>query len=323
AVRGGRGGRGDGAVLPGPQRLQGRQRRTRPRGRRRAPEARSRAPAHRGARDRPGGAHRRRRVRDPRRRPRRRGQRGVLRARPRGRGRAVLGVGPPARGLLEPRRGAARRRPVGRPRPRRRRDVPRQAARRGSRGRGRLRRRRRVTRRRPGPSGCKLPAMSPRAVLALLTLSAMFGASFLFMRVAAPVLGPVLLVEVRVALAGLTLLAYGLLSGRLRRPGPGWWRYVVTGLLQSALPFALFATASLTLTASFTSTLSATPPIATALVAALWLGDRLTRRGVLGLRLGLVGVAVLVGFGPLPLTRPVLLATGYSLRAATSYAFAA
>jgi len=165
--------------------------------------------------------------------------------------------------------------------------------------------------------------MSPRAVLALLTLSAMFGASFLFMRVAAPVLGPVLLVEVRVALAGLTLLAYGLLSGRLRRPGPGWWRYVVTGLLQSALPFTLFATASLTLTASFTSTLNATTPIATALVAALWLGDRLTRRGVLGLLLGLVGVAVLVGFGPLPLTRPVLLATGYSLLAATSYAFAA
>ncbi|HZW27776.1 MAG TPA: DMT family transporter [Trueperaceae bacterium] len=165
--------------------------------------------------------------------------------------------------------------------------------------------------------------MSTRALLALLALSAIWGASFLFMRVAAPVLGPLLLIELRVGLAGLALLLYGLAAGRLRRPGPGWWRYVVVGVLQSALPFTLFATASLELTASFTATLNATTPIVTAVLAAVWLGDRLGSRAVLGLLLGLLGVAVLVGFGPLPLTRPVVLAIAYALLAAASYGFAA
>lgn len=161
--------------------------------------------------------------------------------------------------------------------------------------------------------------MTPRSWGALLLLSALWGGSFLFMRVAAPVLGPLLLACLRVLIAGLALLAYALSRRQLPPPGPNWRPFLVIGTINSALPFALIAAASVYLPASLTATLNATTPLFGALVGALWLGEPLTFRKLGGLALGLLGVAALVGLGPLPLSPALFLSAGASLLAALLY----
>jgi len=135
--------------------------------------------------------------------------------------------------------------------------------------------------------------MRPRDVLELLVLAAVWGASFLFMRVAAPELGPVPLVALRVGIASLCLVPIALFRtrGALRgRLAP----IAVIGAINSALPFCLLSYATLSVTAGLASILNATSPLWGALVAHVWLRDRLTPARVLGLVLGLAGVGVLV-----------------------------
>lgn len=165
--------------------------------------------------------------------------------------------------------------------------------------------------------------MTQKQLGALLLLSALWGGSFLFMRIAAPALGPVLLIELRVGLAGLALLAYGWLTRSLPDLSGRWRAYLVIGAINSALPFVLISTASLYLPASVTATLNATTPLFGALAAALALGERLTPRKVGGLLLGFGGVVSLMRYGPVPLTPATLLAGAASLVAALSYGVAA
>jgi drug/metabolite transporter (DMT)-like permease len=133
-----------------------------------------------------------------------------------------------------------------------------------------------------------------RDVVELLALAAIWGASFLFMRVAAPAFGPVALVALRVGIAATVLVPVLALrggAGALRgRAGP----VLVVGAINSALPFCLLAYATLSVTAGFASILNATSPLWGGLVAHLWLRDRLDRSRALGLAVGFAGVAVLV-----------------------------
>lgn len=136
--------------------------------------------------------------------------------------------------------------------------------------------------------------MRTRDVVELLALAAIWGASFLFMRVAAPAFGPVALVALRVGIAATVLVPVLALrggAGALRgRAGP----VLVVGAINSALPFCLLAYATLSVTAGFASILNATSPLWGGLVAHLWLRDRLDRSRALGLAVGFAGVAVLV-----------------------------
>lgn len=165
--------------------------------------------------------------------------------------------------------------------------------------------------------------MTTKQLGALLLLSAMWGGSFLFMRIAATVLGPILLIFLRVLIAGVVLLGYTALQRRpfgLRR----YWReYLVIGVLNSAIPFLLISFASLSLPASVTATLNATTPLFGAVVAVIWTGERLTLPRVGGLALGFLGVVILVGLGPIPLEPSTLVAAGASLVAALCYGIAA
>lgn len=165
--------------------------------------------------------------------------------------------------------------------------------------------------------------MPPKDLTALFVLSALWGSSFLFMRIAAPALGPVLLIELRVLIAGLALLAFALATRSLPEFRSRWKHFLVIGVINSALPFVLIATAELHITASLAATLNATTPLFGALAAALWLGERLTWGKGVGLLLGLLGVAVLVGLGPVALTPAVWLSIGASLLGALSYGVAA
>lgn len=165
--------------------------------------------------------------------------------------------------------------------------------------------------------------MSPRDLTALFFLSALWGGSFLFMRIAAPVLGPVLLIELRVLIAGLALLTFALLTRSLSGLRSHWRHFLVIGAFNSALPFTLIATAELHVTASLAATLNATTPLFGVLVAAVGLREGVTLGKGAGLLLGLVGVMVLVGLGPVTLTPIVLLSIGASLLGALSYGIAA
>src|SRR5580658_8609659 len=100
--------------------------------------------------------------------------------------------------------------------------------------------------------------MSTSSVLQLLSLSAIWGSSFLFMRIGAPLLGPVVLIALRVGLAALFLRLIRL--GRTGSSGlPGYARhFLILGLINSALPFLLFAIAARTLSASLMAILNAT-----------------------------------------------------------------
>ena len=100
-------------------------------------------------------------------------------------------------------------------------------------------------------------------------LAALWGGSFLFMRICAPSVGPTLLILLRVGLAALFLLCVarlmrrGLpLRGRLRH-------YAVVGVFNSAIPFSLFAAAAIDLPASLLSILNATAPIWAAIISAV------------------------------------------------------
>jgi drug/metabolite transporter (DMT)-like permease len=136
--------------------------------------------------------------------------------------------------------------------------------------------------------------MNQRDRFELLLLGAIWGASFLFMRIAVPEFGALALVEIRVAVAALflaALLAWRGGFGALRRViAP----IAVLGFFSSALPFALFAYATHHVTAGTAAVLNATAPLFGALVAYVWLKDGMTSRRAYGLALGFGGVLLLV-----------------------------
>ena len=136
--------------------------------------------------------------------------------------------------------------------------------------------------------------MRVRDIIELLTLAALWGGSFLFMRVAAPEFGPIPLMGIRVAIASAFLLPLLLYAGKVgsmfRVGGP----LLLVGAFNSALPFCLFAFATLSLTAGFTAVINAAVPMFTALIGVLWLREKLSLPAVLGLLVGLGGVVLLV-----------------------------
>ena len=136
--------------------------------------------------------------------------------------------------------------------------------------------------------------MSRRDIADLLLLGALWGASFLFMRLGAGEFGPLALVFVRVAGASLMLLPLLAWHGELGALRQHWRPLAVVGLLNSALPFLLFMIAALVLGAGLMAVFNATSPIWAALIAAIWLGERLGPAPRLGLAIGVAGVVGLV-----------------------------
>ncbi len=160
---------------------------------------------------------------------------------------------------------------------------------------------------------------------ALVLLGAIWGASFLFIREAAHDFGPIVLMFLRVFLAGLALLpvARFMLKNKSSdepvRLLSHWREFLIMGALNSAIPFTLIAFSELTITASLASILNSLTPLCTALVAAAWVGEKLTGQKILGALMGIIGVAVLVGGSPLELNTDFLLAVAASIGAAVCY----
>jgi drug/metabolite transporter (DMT)-like permease len=164
--------------------------------------------------------------------------------------------------------------------------------------------------------------MNTASLIRLLFLSAIWGASFLFMRIGAPVLGPFILIIARVGLAALFLLMVSMYLKKTLNTPHHWKHYLILGLFNSALPFVLFAYAAQTVSASILSILNATAPIWAAVISAIWLRTRLSPKVFLGMSLGLVGVALLAKVETLALPNDGLLAIAAGLGAAFSYGIA-
>ena len=127
----------------------------------------------------------------------------------------------------------------------------------------------------------------------LVALAAIWGAAFIFMRVAAPVLGPVWTAELRVLLGGLALLAWLRAIGFDAGLAAHWRFYLLMGTFGIAAPFVLYSFASMHAPASLLSITNATSPIFGLAWAALFGDERVTARKATGLALGVAGVALI------------------------------
>lgn len=136
--------------------------------------------------------------------------------------------------------------------------------------------------------------MKTRDIIDLVILAALWGASFLFMRVSVAEFGAVPMMTIRVALAALVLLPIVFIQGKQRLISTNLRSLFLVGLLNSALPFSLIAYSTLYVTAGFASVLNAATPIFASIIAFVWFGQRLSRLAALGLAIGLVGVILLV-----------------------------
>ena len=136
--------------------------------------------------------------------------------------------------------------------------------------------------------------MKSRDLIDLVALGFLWGASFLFMRIAGPEFGAFALVEVRVAIAALVLLPMILMRGQGSELTDNWAALGVLGVHNTALPFLLFTWATLYLTAGTSAILNATAPIFAAVIAWAWLGEKLNISRATGLLVGTVGVWLLV-----------------------------
>ena len=162
--------------------------------------------------------------------------------------------------------------------------------------------------------------MSPRDFGLLLLLSVLFGSAFLFIRIAAPVFGPLFLMDARVLLAAGTLALWALVTKQRLSFGGRWRDWFTIGALNAALPYTLIAFAELHVTSALAALFMALLPLFTTVVAVLWGRERLTPKMSVGLALGFVGVVVMSGWSTPQLTPTTLLSLGALLLAALSYA---
>jgi drug/metabolite transporter (DMT)-like permease len=170
-------------------------------------------------------------------------------------------------------------------------------------------------------------SMRRRDLAELLLLAALWGASFLFMRMGAAQFGPLSLAWVRVTGAALVLLPMLALRGETRALRTHWRKIALVGITNSALPFVLFMYALLTITGSLAAVFNAATPLFGAVIAWAWLRDRLNAPRTAGIVIGFAGVFWLAwdkaSFKGDADSVNATLAVAASLLAAASYGFSA
>lgn len=158
--------------------------------------------------------------------------------------------------------------------------------------------------------------MNARQTALFVLLAAIWGASFLFVRVTVPALGPVVVAEGRVLLAGLALLGYVYLARRMPSFTKPLRSYLILGALNAAAHFGLMALAAERLSASLTAIIVATMPLWSVPIVALWFKEKPSGSALVGLLAGVVGVALVVGVTPQKVDAVFLLSVGAALLSA-------
>lgn len=133
-----------------------------------------------------------------------------------------------------------------------------------------------------------------KPIIELPLLAAIWGASFIFMKIGTPEFGPFLFMAMRTLIASLFLIPFIYLHKQQGALKGYWPKLFIVGMLGTAIPFVLFGWATLTLTAGITSVLNATTPMFGAIVAFIWLKDKLSLSAMIGLLIGFIGVYFLM-----------------------------
>ena len=144
--------------------------------------------------------------------------------------------------------------------------------------------------------------------LMLILLSAIWGASFLFLRISSPVFGPFFLIEMRVISALLVLLPVCIVMGKSHEILSNWRPIFLLSLCNMTIPFCLLAYATLSIGAGFASIINSTVPFFTAIIAFAFWQQRLSLLAIVGMFIGFSGVVLLmiVYSGPLSLNASLL-----------------
>jgi drug/metabolite transporter (DMT)-like permease len=129
----------------------------------------------------------------------------------------------------------------------------------------------------------------------LLLLGALWGASFLFMRMGADAFGGMALAGLRAIGASLCFLPLLAGAGRRAELRRHAWPIAVVGVSNGALPYVLFSFAARSLPAGLSAIFDALTPLLVAASGWLWLGQRLDGMRLAGLLVGLAGVLWLIG----------------------------
>ncbi|WP_055135327.1 DMT family transporter, partial [Pseudomonas corrugata] len=164
--------------------------------------------------------------------------------------------------------------------------------------------------------------MNPVDLLRLLSLAAIWGASFLFMRIIAPVIGtiPTAFFRVSIAFVGLVvILALMRVDWNFR----GKLKVAMgLGLINSGIPATFYSLAAQTLPAGYSAIFNATTPLMGVLIGGLFFSEQLTVAKVSGVFLGLLGVGILTRAGPVAFDLQLLMGALACLMATTCYGFA-
>lgn len=164
--------------------------------------------------------------------------------------------------------------------------------------------------------------MSSASLLRLVLLAALWGGSFLFTRYTVPALGAVPTAFGRVLLAALGLMALVALTRQRPAFRGRLGAVLVLGVVNSGIPFCMFALAARVLPAGYSAMLNATTPLMGVLIGAAAFGERITGAGAAGVLIGMAGVAVLAQAGPVALAMPVALGIAACLVATACYGLA-
>ena len=165
--------------------------------------------------------------------------------------------------------------------------------------------------------------MKAKDIFRLLLLAAIWGSSYLFLRIAAPAIGITLTMGLRIAIAALFMILVFSFLNKLPEYKLYWKQYLVLGVLNLVLPFALVTFAVANLNASIGAILNATTPLFTMIISSYWMKEKMSVRKLIGLFIGLMGLVILVGWIPVELNGNTILALAFSLLASLSYGIGA
>jgi drug/metabolite transporter (DMT)-like permease len=153
-------------------------------------------------------------------------------------------------------------------------------------------------------------------------LAAIWGASFLFMRIVAPVLGSMPTAFFRASIGLLGLLAIVWLM-RVRWQFNGKLKHcLMLGVINAGIPSAMYCLAALVLPAGYSAIFNATTPMMGVLIGMLFFAEALTLSKAAGVAIGLFGVAVLTRTGPVAFDLDLLLGAAACLVATACYGVA-
>ena len=128
----------------------------------------------------------------------------------------------------------------------------------------------------------------------LTTLAAIWGSAFMFIKISAVIFGPILLVTLRLLIAGFVFMPF-LLRKKKR---PLFKSYLpailIIAIVSNAIPFSMFAYASLGATSNMLGILNGTTAFLTTVIAYFWLKESVSLKQIVGLLLGFIGVLILV-----------------------------